>query len=69
MPEEMHTHHREFSRAHIPLTAYLVIDGVSCQTERVRDVSLSGIFVELPGLAQVGAACHLTLQSDPPGGP
>ena len=67
MPD--HPHHREFSRAHLALTACLVIDGVSHRTERVRDVSLSGIFVEHPGLAPVGANCHVTLNWNPPDGP
>ena len=61
--------HREFTRARIPVTVFLVFGGTTHRTERLRDVSLSGLFVEMPGLAPVGAHCQIVIQPNPPDGP
>lgn len=60
---------REFSRVRVPVNARVTIDGVEHRTDRVRDVSLSGVFLELPGVAQEGEFCHLVVQLNPPDGP
>lgn len=60
---------REFSRARVPVTAEVALEGRVVRTDRVRDVSLSGVFLELPELAAVGTGCELTIQLNPPEGP
>jgi hypothetical protein len=60
---------REFSRARVPVTAEIALEGMVIRTDRVRDVSLSGVFLELPELAAVGTGCELTIQLNPPEGP
>jgi hypothetical protein len=69
MSSEQRADAREFSRARVPVTAEIVLNGVVHRTERVRDVSLSGIFLELPGLAAVGVPCRVSVQLNPPDGP
>ncbi|HTO72919.1 MAG TPA: PilZ domain-containing protein [Gemmatimonadales bacterium] len=69
MKNETRAESREFSRARVPVTAEVVAGERTVRTERVRDVSMSGVYLELPGLAPAGAACEVSIQLNPPEGP
>ncbi len=69
MTSETRAETRGFSRARVPVTAEVTVSGRTIRTERVRDVSMSGLYLEVPSMAPSGASCEVTIQLNPPQGP